>query len=130
DYLTDAIDQLFGGSTEGMSNNGSASEMGRVSVVGRINYSYQNKYLVETIIRADASAKFPKSSRWGYFPGVSIGWRISEEGFMETINSLDDLKFRASYGESGNDAIGNFQYLSGYQLSNLPYLFVTGPQNG
>ena len=130
DYLTDAIDQLFGGSTEGMSNNGSASEMGRVSVVGRINYSYRNKYLVETIIRADASAKFPKSSRWGYFPSVSLGWRISEENFMGTFNSLDDLKIRASYGESGNDAIGNFQYLSGYQLSNLPYLFETGPQNG
>lgn len=130
DYLTAAIDQMFGGSTVGMTNNGSANEMGRMSYVGRLNYSYKDKYLLESIFRADASAKFPSNSRWGYFPSVSLGWRISEEAFMKNAHIVDHLKLRASYGEAGNDAIGNFQYLSGYQLSRLPYILGEGPQQG
>ena len=70
---------MFAGSTEGMTNNGYANEMGRMSFVGRVNYSYKNKYLLETILRADASAKFPPGKRWGYFPSVSVGWMLSEE---------------------------------------------------
>ena len=113
-FLTPAIEELFGGSTEGMSINGSAYEMGRKSIVARANYSYKNKYLVETSLRADASAKFPEESRWGYFPSVSLGWIMTEEGFMDGSSALEYLKLRASYGLSGNDAVGNFQYLSGY----------------
>ena len=113
-FLTPAIEELFAGSTSGMSNNGSAYQMGRESVVSRANYSYKNKYLVETSLRADASAKFPENSRWGYFPSVSLGWIMTDEGFMKGITALDQLKLRASYGLSGNDAVGNFQYLSGY----------------
>ncbi len=119
DFLTPSIDQLFAGSTEGMTNYGAASEMGRKSYVGRINYSYKNRYLVETILRADASAKFPPSRRWGYFPSVSVGWRLSEEPFMQKLDKLDNLKMRLSYGRSGNDGVGNFQYLSGYKLGHL-----------
>ncbi len=129
-FLTTAIDQLFAGSTNGMSNNGSASEMGRASYVGRLNYSYQNKYLIETILRADASAKFPKDSRWGYFPSVSLGWRVSEENFMKSFSSLSDLKLRAAFGEAGNDNIGNFQYLAGYQFDYFSYLLGSGSQKG
>ncbi|MFD2888418.1 TonB-dependent receptor [Chitinophaga cymbidii] len=129
-FLTASIDQLFGGSTVGMSNNGSASEMGRKSYVGRLNYSFRDKYLLESIFRADASAKFPASSRWGYFPSVSLGWRMSEEGFMRNVHFVDHLKLRASYGEAGNDAIGNFQYLSGYQLSQYTYILGPEPQFG
>ncbi len=121
-FLTEAIDQLYAGSTQGMSNDGSAWEMGRASYVFRTNYSYKDKYLLEAIIRADASARFPKATRWGYFPAVSAGWRIDQEGFMSTFGNLDNLKLRASYGEAGNDAIGNFQYLSGYGINSLPYL--------
>jgi len=128
-FLTPAIDQLFAGSTSGMVNNGSASEMGRKSYVGRINYSYKEKYLVETILRADASAKFPSNKRWGYFPSVSLGWRLSEENFMKGIKNLDNLKLRASYGESGNDAVGNFQYLTGYQYG-LTYILDNNIQQG
>jgi len=135
--LTPAIDQLFIGSTTGMGNNGSASEMGRVSYVGRLNYSYKDRYLLETIMRADASAKFPKENRWGYFPSVSLGWVISQENFMKGMKSLDNLKLRASYGQSGNDAVGNFQYLSGYSVrgsaildnASQPGLYVTGLAN-
>jgi TonB-linked SusC/RagA family outer membrane protein len=130
DYLTAAIDQLSAGNTVGMSNNGSASEMGRLSYVGRLNYGYRDKYLLESIFRADASAKFPAGARWGYFPSVSLGWRITEEPFMKGLRNIDHLKIRASYGEAGNDAIGNFQYLSGYMVSQYPYILGPGAQQG
>jgi TonB-linked SusC/RagA family outer membrane protein len=115
-YMSTAIEQLFAGNSETATNGGAANEMGRSSFVGRLNYSYKNKYLLETTLRADASAKFAPEKRWGYFPSVSLGWRLSEEGFMDNISLLDDLKIRASYGSSGNDGVGNFQYLSGYAI--------------
>jgi TonB-linked SusC/RagA family outer membrane protein len=115
-FLTYAIDQMFAGSAVGMTNDGSASEMGRESVIGRLNYSFRNKYLIETTLRADASAKFSSEKRWGYFPSVSLGWRMSEEIFLKGNGTIDDLKLRASYGSSGNDGVGNFQYLTGYSL--------------
>jgi TonB-linked SusC/RagA family outer membrane protein len=128
-FLTSSIDQLFAGSTTGMSNSGSATEMGRKSYVGRFNYSFRDKYLIESSIRADASAKFPVNKRWGYFPGVSAGWVMSRESFMNGIKNLDNLKIRASYGESGNDGVGNFQYLSGYAYGST-YILGSGPQQG
>lgn len=128
DFITSAIDQMYAGSTVGASNDGSASEMGRQSYVGRLNYAFNNKYLFETVFRADASAKFPPNARWGYFPGVSVGWRISDENFMQPVSFIDQLKIRASYGEAGNDAVGNFQYLAGYRINPLPYILGDGPQ--
>ena len=129
DFLTPSIEQLYAGSTVGMSNNGSANEMGRVSYVGRLNYGYKDKYLLETIFRADASAKFASDERWGYFPSISVGWVLSQEGFMENISGLDQLKIRAGYGKSGNDAVGNFQYLAGYTLSQYDtYIFGNTPE--
>jgi len=125
-FLTPAIEELFGGSTEGMTNSGSAYEMGRKSIVARANYNYKSKYLIETSIRADASAKFPNEKRWGYFPSLSLGWNIREEGFMQTIDLLDQLKLRASYGKSGNDAVGNFQYLSGYVYGSTQLFSTVG----
>ena len=133
-FLTSAIDQMFAGSTTGMSNDGSASEMGRESIIGRLNYSFKNKYLIETTLRADASAKFSTNSRWGYFPSFSLGWRLSEENFMKQIGCFDDLKLRASFGSSGNDDVVNFQYLSGYNLGTFDtggvYLFGTTTAQG
>jgi TonB-linked SusC/RagA family outer membrane protein len=122
DFLTPAVEQLFGGSTASMNNYGSGYEMGRKSIVARANYSYKNKYLLETTFRADASAKFPEDSRWGYFPGISLGWMMTEEGFMKDFGALEKLKLRGSYGLSGNDAVGNFQYLAGYKYG-LTHLF-------
>ncbi|MEN8155769.1 MAG: TonB-dependent receptor [Bacteroidota bacterium] len=124
-FLTPAIDQLYIGSSEDMTNYGTGYEMGRKSLVGRLNYKYQNRYIIETSFRADASAKFPANSRWGYFPSVSAGWIISKEGFMGNLSQLEHLKLRASYGASGNDYIGNFQYLSGYLLGNTYILGET-----
>jgi TonB-linked SusC/RagA family outer membrane protein len=128
-FLTPAIDQLFAGSSAGWTNDGSANEWGRASYVGRINYSYKDKYLLETILRADASAKFPPENRWGYFPSVSLGWRLSKENFMSGLSNIDELKLRASYGQSGNDAVGNFQYLTGYQYGHL-YILDAAIQQG
>lgn len=136
-FMSTSIEQLTAGNASTSFANGGASEMGRVSWVGRLNYAYKDKYLIETIIRADASAKFPPSKRWGYFPSISLGWVASEENFLNNLKFIDNLKIRASYGESGDDAVGNFQYLSGYGfdgqyiLGDKTYsgLYVTGIAN-
>ncbi|MDR2232633.1 MAG: TonB-dependent receptor [Tannerella sp.] len=119
DFLTPDIEQLFAGSASSQTNNGSANEAGRASFIGRINYSFKDKYLLETILRADASSKFIKEKRWGYFPSISLGWVISSESFMENVKALDFLKLRASYGSSGYDNVGDFKYITGYQISGL-----------
>jgi TonB-linked SusC/RagA family outer membrane protein len=116
-FLSSKIDYLFGGSESSQLNNGSAWEMGRASYVGRLNYSYKSKYLLETTLRYDASAKFSPDTRWGLFPSISMGWRISEEGFVKnSLQHLDNLKLRLSYSQTGRDDIGNFQYLAGYRF--------------
>ncbi len=127
-FLTPAIEQLFAGSTIGMGATGSGNQMGRASWVGRLNYSFRDKYLVETILRADASAKFASDKRWGYFPSISLGWVASNEEFMKNLKFVDNLKLRASYGQSGNDAVGNFQYLTGYNIANATYILGDNPR--
>ena len=118
-FLSPAVEQMYAGDNSTAKNNGSASEMGRMSYVGRVNYSLNDKYLLEATIRADASARFSPTKRWGYFPSVSAAWRISEEAFMQKVECLDNLKIRASYGQSGHDGNVNFQYLSGYTLQSF-----------
>ena len=115
-FLTPAIEQLYAGAVQTSTATGSATQMGRASYVGRLNYSYKNKYLLESSLRADASAKFPSNRRWGYFPSVSVGWRLDQENFMNHSYGVDELKLRASYGSSGLDNVGNFQYLTGYSF--------------
>ena len=127
DFTFPTLDQMFAGSSNTVSNNGSASQMGRKSYVGRVNYNYSEKYLAELIFRADASAKFPPASRWGYFPSLSLGWRLIEEEFLKPWTWLSDLKLRASYGSSGYDGIGDFQYLAGYGPTLMPVLFDGTP---
>ena len=83
DLLSVEVPYLFAGSTDNMTNDGGAVETGRMSYVGRINYNYQEKYLLEGTFRYDASHKFPSQSRWGFFPSVSAGWRIGEESFIQ-----------------------------------------------
>lgn len=79
-------------------------------VFGRIGYIYDDKYIASVTLRRDGSSRFGESNRWGTFPAASIAWRISSESFMDGIGFLDDLKLRASYGETGNHLIGNFDY--------------------
>ncbi len=128
DLLSTEIPYLFAGSTDNQTNNGSAEETGRVSYVGRANYAFKGKYLLEGTFRFDASHKFPKHSRWGFFPSVSAGWRLSEEPFIkDNIPWIDNLKLRASFSQSGNDNVDAFQYLTGYQiLTGTTQVYVFG----
>lgn len=104
------------------------TERARASVIGRVNYDYKGKYMVEAAMRADASAEYPEEGRWGYFPSVSAGWRISEESFIaDNFEAIDNLKLRASYGQMGNDAVSSFDYLTGYTISTNYYVFGTSP---
>ena len=83
------------------------------SFFGRANYNFKETYLASFTMRADGSSNFAPGNRWGYFPSMSVGWVITNESFMESIeNSMDFLKLRASWGQNGNAAIDNFQYLS------------------
>ncbi|WP_210487805.1 SusC/RagA family TonB-linked outer membrane protein [Rufibacter aurantiacus] len=101
------------------SNGGWSWVFTRRSYLGRVAYNYKEKYLAELQMRADGSANFPKNSRWGYFPGVSLGWRISEEGwFKNSLPFMNELKLRASYGELGNDNVGSNQFMNNYSFDN------------
>ena len=122
-YESTAIDQLFAGSADQAywKNSGSASETARRSYFARIGYDYKSKYMVQFIGRYDGSENFAKDKRWGFFPSVSAGWRISEEGFMDGADWLTNLKIRGSYGEQGNDRISPFQYMTTYDYKTGVY---------
>ncbi len=80
----------------------------------RLNYAFKGKYLFETTGRFDGSSRFPENSRWGFFPSFSLGWRLSDEAFMVKLKPvISDLKIRASYGNVGNQSIGNYLYFAG-----------------
>lgn len=114
-FKTMALQELFAGDPTTATNSSSSYANGRISYIGRLNYSYQDRYMLETILRADASSRLPSGGRWGYFPSVSLGWNIAKEKFLESTGIFNMLKFRASYGASGYDGIANYAYLAGYQ---------------
>ena len=128
-YTTTAIQYLFNGAVGQQTSDGKASEMGRQSLVFRGNYAYKSKYLLEATLRVDESAKFNQENRRGSFPSVSLGWRLSEESFLENSDFVNNLKLRLSYSETGYDNVGNFRYLSGYQAGNL-YTIGSSPSAG
>jgi TonB-dependent starch-binding outer membrane protein SusC len=98
------------------------SEYALRSYLGRFNYSYAGKYLLTASFRADGSSKFQKTSnKWGYFPSFSLGWRVSEEGFLKDSDLLHNLKFRAGYGSTGNQAISPFSTLSLMTKVSVPF---------
>lgn len=124
-------DQMFVYSTDAERRWGDAWEVtnGRLSWIGRFNYTYDQKYIAEFSFRYDGNTLFPKEKRWGFFPSFSGAWRISNESFMEnTSNWLDNLKIRASYGTTGNDLnvnndpIAPFSYMNVYQ-SGYSYIW-------
>jgi TonB-linked SusC/RagA family outer membrane protein len=92
------------GTTEGYSSYESTDQT-RVSFFGRANYQFKDRYLVTATLRSDASSKFSKENRVGIFPAVALGWKISEENFLKGMTSLNELKLRVSYGETGNDRV-------------------------
>ena len=97
------------------------------SYFARLNYVLMDKYIVEANFRADASSRFHPDYRWGYFPGVSVAWRLNEEKFIKDLNIFDNLKIRGSYGEMGNQSgIGLYDYIPLISISNSYYPFGKG----
>ncbi len=94
-----------------------------ISYFGKVNYNYSDRYLMSLTMRYDGSSRFGKNNRYGMFPSISAGWRISEEAFMENVNWLDNLKLRASWGQTGNQEISNIArytlYESNYGEANF-----------
>lgn len=125
-YTNDILDQ---GSLTNLTNNGNRTEQAFLSLLGRFNYDYKSKYLLELAFRYDGSYKYAPGKRWAFFPSLSAGWRISEEKFIkDNFSYISNLKLRASYGWMGADAGNPFQYYSGYKLSGIGggYVFNDG----
>ena len=101
------------------------------SYIGRLNYDYDGKYLISGIIRRDGSSRLTKSIRWGTFPSVSVGWRFDREKFFPIDQNIVNLfKIRASYGELGNENIGEYMYLATMSRNNMTYSFGNQPITG
>ena len=114
-FISDQIDQIFAGGEAEMSTSGSAGVRARQNYFTRLNYDFADKYLFEFIGRYDGSYIFPEEGRFGFFPAASAGWRISEEPFFRNaLPVFNDLKLRASWGQTGNDRINEWQYLATY----------------
>ena len=108
---------------------GGKSHVALRGVFYRLNYIYKDKYLFEANGRYDGTSRFPKDDRFGFFPSFSVGWRVSEEAFMEgTRGFLDNLKFRASYGTLGNQLLGNdyYPYIATMGIGTSPYMMTGG----
>jgi TonB-linked SusC/RagA family outer membrane protein len=127
-FLSPAIDQLDQGSQAAADQGvgGSAFSSSSNNYFGRLNYDFQSKYLFEFLFRVDGSFKFPAEDRYGFFPGASVGWRLSEEDFIKnSLPFVNQLKVRATYGEIGNNRIGqDFAFLQAYFIGQN-YVFGT-----
>lgn len=113
-FPTDQIDLPFAGGTEQQNIWGGAAHDARLNFFGRLNYNYRQKYLLELVFRYDGSYIFPEGDRFGFFPSISAGWRLDQEDWFNNLagNVFDRLKLRASYGQTGNDQIEPYQFLS------------------
>lgn len=103
--------------------NGSPWESALMSYFGRVQYNYNEKYLLNATLRADGSSNFAPGNRWGYFPSVSAGWVVSKEQFLESNKLINFLKLRASWGQVGNQNIGGYNYLSLVSFAYTNYTF-------
>ena len=97
-----------------------------IGFFGRVNYNYANRYLLMASIRREGSDKFGENNRWGWFPSVSAGWRINNEGFMKGISWINELKLRAGYGVTGTEPGAAYQYLGLYNFNQSYMSFVDG----
>lgn len=127
DYPNDYIQTINGGTViEGSSKT---DQWSLASALARVQYAYKSKYMVSAAIRADGSSRFGRNHRWGVFPSASAAWRISGEDFFKDAEGLrwvDDMKIRASYGQTGNFQIGNYAHLSTMDTDN----YILGSGNG
>lgn len=97
-----------------------------LSLYGRLNYTFNNRYMLTATLRADASSRFASNNRWGYFPSVALGWKISEEDFFKEQEVMTDLKLRLSYGQTGQqDILNDYPYMTTFNVSypESSYLF-------
>ncbi|WP_257666408.1 SusC/RagA family TonB-linked outer membrane protein [Parapedobacter tibetensis] len=117
-YLSTLLPELSQGGSAATDylNSGYSSRYNRRSVISRLAYNFDERYLFEGQLRADGSSIFPEGKQWGYFPSASVGWRISKEAWFSGVSFVDDLKLRASYGTLGNDNVNAFQYFDNYVL--------------
>ncbi len=115
-----------GAAADGDNVTGSATEVALISGLGRINYSFDNKYLATVNFRMDASSRFPKGNKLGSFPSVALGWKVSEEAFMSDVNWLSSMKLRVGWGQIGNNNIGAYPYQT-TMSGNAQYRYLYGP---
>ncbi|MPR33534.1 SusC/RagA family TonB-linked outer membrane protein [Cytophagaceae bacterium SJW1-29] len=122
-FISTALDQLFAGGDLSKNNGGGAFNTARINYFGRVGYNYKEKYLAEFLWRYDGSDIFPEETRYGFFPGIMLGWVVSEEGFWKNnVPAVNFLKIRGSVGQLGNDQVyipnttdlATYQYLSTY----------------
>lgn len=106
-----------------MSLSGAPNESALLSYFGRVQYNYQEKYLLNLTFRSDGSSNFASNNRWGSFPSISAGWILSKEKFMNNIDAIDFLKIRASWGRVGNQNIAPYQFLAPISFVNARYNF-------
>lgn len=119
-YISNQIPTQNAGTV--VNGNTRASEWTLLSGLARVQYSYNSKYMASGAIRTDGASRFGKNNRWGWFPSLSLGWRMTEENFMKSLTFIDDLKLRASYGLTGNFRIPNY----GAQGEMTYYSYVLG----
>ncbi len=131
------IEQINAGAASGQSTTGDRTVYSLVSFFGRLNYSFNDKYLFEANLRRDGSSRFADGQKWGVFPSFSAGWRISSENFMQDVKFINNLKLRGSWGELGNDIIFdqnkaavNYPYQSTYSYNSYPFGGTLNPTAG
>jgi len=120
-FPLNTLKELNAGSPLEQTTSGTASEWAIQSFFGRVSYDYNSKYLFEVNARYDGTSRIAPDTRWGFFPSVSAGWRISQESFMENVTWLDNLKVRGSWGQLGNQNVGTYPYQD--VLSTTQYAF-------
>lgn len=127
-FLDEYFMTLNAGRGGTFSADGSRYEYNRVSLFGRVNYAYADRYLLQFTMRRDGSSKFGRDNRWGNFPSVALGWRLSEESFFPELNFVNNLKIRGSWGRLGNEAVlGYYDFQSLIESGNgLWYGYVQG----
>src|SRR5690606_19981265 len=108
--IDNALNQLSNQTS--FNSTGSNVKGGLTSSFARLNYGYDNRYLLTATIRRDGSSRFGPDKRFGIFPSASLAWRVSQEGFLKNSTTLNDFKFRVSYGLTGNQNIGNFEFIT------------------
>lgn len=126
--ITDAVPSISTATSTTPSLDDEISHWSTMGFFGRLNYNYKEKYLAEVNGRYDGSSRFESGKRWGFFPSVSVGYRLSEESFWSPIRSVvNDFKIRGSFGELGNQTVPNYLYVSSIPVrTNLPYYLNNG----